>query len=217
MVTAENTTPEAVTITAPKQSFFKFGVYLNGQLINERLFRADVYNPPIRNNINLRPLAPKIMSELQYALRQPDYRITQSLDTSNGKLVAGTFGQPTYFAPRQADTLNYPEVVESALQAEGDNSFSFSLKINDKFIIERNFKVAKFNPNTLFSTILDETVNYWAEEIQLYIKDLDTRFMWEEYELSNTFNLTPVEVRALAPDKRELMLRRIQGPAAPTV
>lgn len=195
-------TKEAVAIATPqKQSFFKFGVYVKGQVICESVFNADCYNPPVRHNINLRPLAPKIMSDFQYVLRQPDRRL-------NFGAAFGISGQDALY-----NLTDYKYAALELPDLDKDNNtedcFSFSLKINDKFIIERNFRVGKFNPLAIDSVDIVEMTRYWVEEIQKYILKLDKKMMWEEYELVNSYNLTYQEARALSTDKRESMLRRL--------
>lgn len=203
MVQPENKEAVAAS-TTPKQSVFKFGVYVNKQIIAERIFTADVYNPPARYSVNLRPLASRIMSDLQYVLRQPNRRLQFLVYV--GKDAEGV--------EKHYDLENYYYnglVLPKSKEEPGDD-FSFSLKLNDNFIIERNFKVVDFNPKSVYSLNIVERLDEWAEKIQTHIFKADTRLMWEEYELVNRYNISYQDVRNLAPEKRELMLRRIHAP-----
>lgn len=193
-----------VSTAPPKKSFFKFGVYVKKQIIAERTFTADVYNPPARYSVNLRPLASRIMSDFQYVLRQQNRRL--NFMAYVGKDVNGenSFINLDNF---QYNTLDLPQANE-----ELADDFSFSLKLNDNFIIERNFKVVDFNPKAINSTDIIERLDEWAAKIQTHILKADTRLMWEEYELVNRHNISYQDVRSLAPEKRELMLRRINSP-----
>jgi len=190
---------------APKQALFKFGVYVQKQIIAERVFTADVYNPPARYSVNLRPLASRIMSDFQYVLRQPNRRLNFSAYL--GKDASGENG---FYA---LDQFYYNGLVLPKSEDEPGDDFSFSLKLNDNFIIERNFKVANFNHKAVHSLDIVERTNEWVEKIQSHILKADTRLMWEEYELVNRYNISYQDVRNLAPEKRELMLRRIHAPA----
>ena len=190
--------------SAPKKSVFKFGVYVKKQIIAERIFTADVYNPPARYSVNLRPLASRIMSDFQYVLRQPNRRLNFAAYVGKD-----TVGENAFY---HLDNYYYNGLVLPKSDEEPGDDFSFSLKLNDNFIIERNFKVLNFNHKAVYSTDIVERLNDWVDKIQSHILKADTRLMWEEYELVNRHNISYQDVRNLAPEKRELMLRRIHAP-----
>lgn len=191
---------------APKQALFKFGVYVQKQIIAERVFSADVYNPPARYSVNLRPLASRIMSDFQYVLRQQNRRLSFS-----AYLGKDTTGENGFYA---LDQFYYNGLILPKSEDEPGDDFSFSLKLNDNFIIERNFKVPNFNHKAIHSLDIVERTNEWAEKVKSHILKADTRLMWEEYELVNRYNISYQDVRGLAPEKRELMLRRIHTPSS---
>lgn len=206
MVQSEILEATANSAGNPKQSFFKFGVYVNKQVIVERIFSADVYNPPVRFNVNLRPLASRIMSDLQYELRQPNRRLNTIAEVGKDEN-----GQPRHY---NLDNYYYNGLVLPKVEAEPGDDFSFALKRDDNFIIERNFKIQNFNPKAIYSVNIVERVNEWVETIQSHIKKADTKLMWEEYELVGRYNISYQDVRALPADKRETMLRRITNPSS---
>lgn len=204
MVQTEINEAALTAAATPKQSTFKFGVYVQKQLIAERIFTADVYNPSVRYNVDLRRLAPKIMSDFQYVLRLPNRRLNFVAEVGKDQ-----FGESVHY---NLDQYYYNGLVLPKSEEEPEDDFSFSLKRDEHYIIERNFKVPNFNHRSVHSVDIVERVNDWAEKIQAHILKADTRLMWEEYELVSRYNISYQDVRNLAPEKRELMLRKIHAP-----
>jgi len=44
---------------------FKFGLYLRGEKIFERIFSADIYNPVVRYSVDIRDRIPSIIESIQ--------------------------------------------------------------------------------------------------------------------------------------------------------
>ena len=58
------------------KNYFKFSVSYRNNLIAERIFDADCYNPIIRQMVNIKDLVPEIRKVLQKIMSIPTQRLT---------------------------------------------------------------------------------------------------------------------------------------------
>lgn len=58
------------------KNYFKFSISYRDNLISERIFDADVYNPIVRQTVNIKELVPEIRKVLQKILSIPTQRLS---------------------------------------------------------------------------------------------------------------------------------------------
>lgn len=186
-----------------KKVNYKFGLYQGDEIVSERIFDADVYNPANRYKVELRPLNQRIIAEFRNILSTPSQYLTFKMPVGSD-------------INKQRRTYRLNEYLYSSDHSEvtGDN-FKYALKISDSskesddFIIERNFPVKNFNRQSLHSFNIVQKVDDWAYDIQDLIKKKDTNQMWDEYELLNKTQLNITDIRGLSPDAKEELLFKV--------
>lgn len=65
--------------TIMTKNYFKFSVSYRNNVITERIFDADCYNPIVRQMVNIKELVPEIRKVLQKILSLPNQRITKEM------------------------------------------------------------------------------------------------------------------------------------------
>jgi hypothetical protein len=171
-----------------ERTYFKFGLYLDNQIISESIFDAEAYNPPTRYTVNIKDMGRDIMSSFRKVLSDQNSRLN------------------FIYGPYNLKNFDYGIQVPE----DTTNAFKYVLYNNDNTIIERTFSVRNFNPQSIFSTDIVEEVKFWAGRIQNHIKARDNDHMWDEYNLMNRYGLSIVDVRALTVAKRNEMLAKIR-------
>ena len=58
------------------KNYFKFSISYKGNLLSERIFDADCYNPTVRQMVNIKDLVPEIRKVLQKVLSLPSQRLS---------------------------------------------------------------------------------------------------------------------------------------------
>lgn len=186
-----------------KKVNYKFGLYLGHQIVSERIFDADVYNPANRYKVELRPLNQRIIAEFRNILSTPNqylnFKVPVGLDKHNQRR---NYRLNDFHYPSDDEDLS-PETFNYALK------ISDSSKESDDFIIERNFPVKNFNRNSIHSMNVVDKVDDWAFDIQDIIKRKDVSQMWDEYELLNKTQLNISDIRGLSVNAKEELLFKV--------
>jgi len=180
---------------------FKFGLYLRGEKIYERIFSADLYNPVVRYSVDIRENIPSIISSIQEVLQSENLTFTnfQNVNTKDYYKHICNINKMhpiKLFVPQP-----YRDEVKTKYQGKG-TEFKFGVYINTNPIVERNFYVDKYNPEARFSNQLPELLDEIVEYLQNYLKRSDVNHMWNDYDLINTYELTIQKVRELSKEKR---------------
>jgi hypothetical protein len=168
---------------------FKFGLYLNGRTVAERIFDGNVYNQAIRSSVNIKSMTHEIMSGFQSILMRP----SPMLNFKHGEVDNREFDF----------NFDYPETLNP--------SFKYILKINAHTIIERDFFVRGFNRMSIYSMDIIEEVDYFVEQFQKDIKKKDMVYIWDNVDLMNHYRLPMSEIHRLDRSVRQQMLDKIQG------
>ena len=168
---------------------FKFGLYLRGEKIYERIFSADLYNPVVRYSVDIRENIPSIISSIQEVLQSENLTFTnfQNVNTKDYYKHICNINKMhpiKLFVPQP-----YRDEVKTKYQGKG-TEFKFGVYINTNPIVERNFYVDKYNPEARFSNQLPELLDEIVEYLQNYLKRSDVNHMWNDYDLINTYELT---------------------------
>jgi len=183
------------------ENHFKFGLYLRGEKIYERIFSADLYNPVVRYSVDIRENIPSIISSIQEVLQSEELTFTnfQNVNTKDYYKHICNINKMhpiKLFVPQP-----YRDEVKTKYQGKG-TEFKFGVYINTNPIVERNFYVDKYNPEARFSNQLPELLDEIVDYLQNYLKKSDVNHMWNDYDLINTYELTIQKVRELSKEKR---------------
>lgn len=194
---------------------FKFGLYLRGEKIFERIFSADIYNPVVRYSVDIRDRIPSIIESIQKVLQ-----------TDSSKLKFNDYlGEKTVNYYKRICKINRMHPIKLFVPAtnvkDRDNGqqklkfpakgteFKFGLYINQNPIVERNFYVDNYNPEARFSNELPKLLNDIVGYLESYLLRSDVNHMWNDYALIKTYELNIQQVRDLSKDRRKEFLERI--------
>jgi hypothetical protein len=193
-----------------KSNNFKFSVYQEDNLLLERVFEADVYNPPTRYFVDIRKQIPSISNRLQSCLS----RRTSDLDFN-------VFGVETVNKYIKTFSLFNNKLDNSKLARLEDKEHKinektivgvpcrFGLYINDNPIVERDFYVRSYNPKSRFSVDLYYLINEIVDEIKEYLYERDKEIMWEDTDIINRFGYSIQDIRGFSHGRRTELLKRI--------
>jgi len=195
-----------------QENFFKFGLYLRGEKIFERIFSADLYNPVVRYSVDIRDKSPNIIANIQNVLQSTELTFEDFLgqNTKNyykhickiNRMAPIKLFVPTNYRDKDRDAQQ-----KSKFQGKG-TEFKFGLYINNNPIVERNFYVDNYNPDARFSNELYTLLNEIVDFLVSYLKTRDVNHMWNDYDLITAYELNIQQVRELSKEKREEFLRR---------
>jgi hypothetical protein len=191
---------------------FKFSVYVNNDVIAERIFSADYFNPVVRYSVDIRDQIPTIVSGLEKALSTSPESINTNLMgydlySSYKTILDGV--QETKFV--YDGKLSKPRSVKRTFGKKTVRGVEckFGLYINENTIVERNFYVEDYNPAARFSPEINEIVTDVCQYIHNYLKDKDVNNIWEDYDLINTYGFYINQIRELSRGKRSELLNRM--------
>lgn len=129
------------------KNYFKFSVSYRNNLIAERIFDADCYNPIVRQMVNIKDLVPEIRKVLQKILSLPNQRLTKEVYVGVNHENEETFVDlfPKRFPLKETYNSNNFYLKDKNISKEG---LDRALKnITDKFMIVVSLKD---NSNELF-------------------------------------------------------------------
>jgi hypothetical protein len=198
-----------------QENNFKFGLYLRGEKIYEKIFSADIYNPVVRYSVDIRDRIPSIIENLQKVLESTELTFvnTHGHNTKNfyrhickiNRMHPIKLFVPTNFS-KDKETAQ-----KTKFQGKG-TEFKFGVYINQNPIVERNFYVDNYNPDARFSNELPELLNDIVEYLTSFLKKSDVNHMWNDYDLITTYELNIQQVRELSKNRREEFLRKKSDP-----
>lgn len=194
------------------ENSFKFGLYLRNEKIFERIFSADLYNPVVRYSVDIRENIPSIIAGLQEVLQSEDL----TFEDSNGVNTKDYYKHICKINRMHPIKLfvptSYRDDTKSRFHGKG-TEFKFGVYINTNPIVERNFYVEKYNPESRFSNELSEVLNEIVNYLESYLLKSDKNHMWNDYDLINTYELNIQQVRELSKEKRAEYLSKKGEPS----
>lgn len=196
-------------VKSKQENNFKFGLYLRGEKIYERIFSADLYNPVVRYSVDIRDRIPSIIASLQSSLQSTDLTFENQFgfntkDYYKHICKLNRMHPIKLFVPTVNKDVNQPK---SKFQGRG-TEFKFGVYINSNPIVERNFYVENYNPESRFSNEFYDLLNDIVDYLRSYLKKSDHNHMWNDYDLITTYELNIQQVRELSKDRREEFLKR---------
>lgn len=208
-----------------QENNFKFGLYLRGEKIFEKIFSADIYNPVVRYSVDIRGRIPTIIENIQKVLQSKELTFDGSFLNDKGKMVSYNYNTKNYYKHickinrmhpiKLFVPMNYTKdrdgQPQTKFQSKG-TEFKFGVYINSNPIVERNFYVDNYNPDARFSNELPEVLNEVVDYLTSYLKKSDVNHMWADYVLITTYELNIQQVRELSKDKREELLKNKTNP-----
>ena len=209
-----------------QENNFKFGLYLRGEKIFEKVFSADIYNPVVRYSVDIRDRIPTIIESIQKVLQSRELTFDASFFNEKGGVVKFGYNTKNYYRHickinrmhpiKLFVPMNYSKDKDGQqkqkFQSKG-TEFKFGVYINTNPIVERNFYVDNYNPDARFSNELPEVLNEIVDYLTSYLKKSDVNHMWNDYDLITTYELNIQQVRELSKDRREEFLRQKSDPA----
>jgi hypothetical protein len=198
-----------------QENNFKFRLLLIEENIAEKIFSADLYNPVVRYSVNIREMIPRIIGSIQKVLQTKSKDLTFVDENNYNTLLfykkMCEINNLDYFKLRVP--VQYPKSNVSPdtkhYQKRGGTEFKFGLYINSNTIVERNFYVDNYNPESRFSSELVDVINVIVENIEKHLKNSDLNHMWDDYKIINNYGLNIQQVRELSKEKRDEFLRRM--------
>jgi hypothetical protein len=93
------------------------------------------------------------------------------------------------------------------LEIVEEYQFKFSLFLNNNYIIEREFTVYNYNPESILSKEFIDVVNLVVREIKSLIYTSDINQIYDDGYLMENHGLTIPQIRALTPEERKHLLK----------
>jgi hypothetical protein len=205
---------------------FKFGVYLGREKIYEKIFSADLYNPVVRYSVDIRDRIPSIISNLQASLSMPSKDLSFELALRKDHTIVDFSDLPNANAKNYykhickinrmhpiklfVPTQNKIDASSPKAKYQGRGTeFKFGVYINANPIVERNFYVENYNPESRFSNEFYDLLNDIVDYLQAYLKKSDHNHMWNDYDLIAVYGFNSIQpVRELSKERREELLNR---------
>ena len=184
---------------------FKFVLYQGENIVVEKIFNADVFNPIIRYSVDIREFIPTIIQNLQKVMsrRNLNYKdIKYNFVNYDKDLIDFYRVDNNKLSKPNFIKYNYGNKTIKGVECK------FGLYINNNPIVERKFYVDNYNPVSRFSTEIINTVDEIVEDIHLFLKDLDVNHMWNDYTLINTYGLYVNQIRELSKNRRKEMIEK---------
>ena len=203
------------------ENSFKFSLYQENDLVIERSFSADVFNPMARYSVNIKEIIPSIIQRLQKLLSKRDatykvdygdeaYDLLGNYQTSIK--VNKNFSQNKLTIP-EAKSVDITDGKGNVLKTITGVEWKFCFYINNNMIVERLLYVDKYNPAIRFSTEIVDTVNEITEDIFEIIKKNDVNNIWDDFNIINAYGFSHINnVRELTKEQRQLYLKNISDP-----
>lgn len=183
-------------------NFFKFGIYIENETINERVFVADDYNQMTKYQIDLRRLFGSIQKRVQNTLSNTKHNYNINGYKVLDYYIKNDIGYGKLEMPEERD-LTINDVIYKGVEVK------MGFYINDKPIVERSVYVSKYNPKARFSKELHDLVFDIINNIKHKIKKDDLKLEWENYDIINNYNLHISQVRELSKEERGKLLSRV--------
>lgn len=194
-----------------QENNFKFGLYLRGEKIFEKIFSADIYNPVVRYSVDIRERIPSIIESIQNVLQSKELTFEDFFGHNTKNYYKHICKINRMHPIKLFVPVNYTKdrdgQQKTKFQGKG-TEFKFGVYINQSPIVERNFYVDNYNPESRFSNELTEVLNSIVDYFTSYLLKSDVNHMWNDYDLINIYELKIQQVRELPKEKRDELLRR---------
>jgi len=191
---------------------YKFGVYVNNQMINERIFSGDEYNQVVKYQIDLRP----IINDIQRSIKNV-------LSSKSLTYKFNEYNTLKYFTNNNIGYDNIDNIEETSITINKKTNgkdikktytgveVKIGFYLNTNPIFERSVYVSNYNPKARFSVEFHETIQDIVNDIKTKIKSDDMTLMWEDFDLMNNYGFAHIsQVRELSTDERNRLLKRIK-------
>lgn len=172
-----------------KPDNYRLSFYYADQLVSERIFDANCYNPSVKYQVNLRPLTKEMVEDFRNALRQYVTVEDTTFDMGYERIPAMVSENPVngenFLVPtRQGKPYNPVDLNQHEYAFNPgnghDGEFSLVLYINETIILNRPFKMRYYNPDTLISRIFTDLIDAWVGYIQDDLRQRDIEQLWDE-------------------------------------
>lgn len=192
-----------------QENFFKFRVYQGNDVLFESIFTADNFNPAIRYSVNIRDLIPSYISKLQKTLSKRNLNFVYNVGSEKSCNLLREYRKlinPK--TTKKENKLTYPDVVTQTIMGKIIKGVEckFGLYINNKPIVERVFYVDNYNPAIRFSVDIKEVVDDIVYDIMNFLKKLDIKHMWDDYDLINIYGMYIQQIRELELNERDELI-----------
>lgn len=182
---------------------FKFRLCQDNEVVSEKMFSADIYNPVTRYSVDIRSLIPSIIQNIQKTLSKRN--LTHQEIGYDLLLEYKKNSQNTYNINGFKNKLSKPKTITHNYQNKKTLKgveFKFGLYINTNPIVERKFFVDNYNPSSRFSSDLIEIINEICGDINNNLKSNDINHMWDDYVLIKKYGMHISKIRELSKIKR---------------
>lgn len=192
-----------------KKNDYRFVLFLNDEVISETGFPSDVYSLPSNKFVNIKDVASEMIRNIQQTMSlstdslttvvngydllseyKKMYKIQFGSDYNNSILNRKSLGEyindknEVIHKIKKNDTFQNNS-DDKVYYSNKDERFKFVLFLGETPVIERNFFIKKYNPNTRFSLEFIECIDYVVSLIKNQIKIVDTNYMLDK--LNNQF------------------------------
>jgi len=194
------------------ENIFKFSIYQGRNVISERIFSADSFNPVIRYSVDIRPIIPEIIQRLQRTLSRRNLsfnRIDENAHVNYNFLKE--YQNTCYDFKVRAEKLRKPFYIKKEINGKiiKGTECRFGLYINNNPIVERDFPVDQYNPAVRFSYEIVETNRELVEFITEFLKQTDIKHMWDDYNIIHTYGIYINQIRELGFRKRKELIDNV--------
>ena len=190
---------------------FKFILKLENEVIIERIFNADVFNPVIRYSVDIRKQIFSIIKKLQRILSSKNLVYNESFN-NNTYYYLKYYKSISNNNEKFSSALKKPPITTQEINGkilEGVE-FKFGLYINKNLIVERIFLVDGYNPASRFSVELVSVVKEICNDIYYSLIEQDKNYMWDDYLLINTYGIYVNQIRELSKVERYNLLNNFK-------
>ena len=191
---------------------FKFVIYQGRNVISERVFSADCFNPVIRYSVDIRSIIPEIIQRLQRTLSRRNLiynKIDEKAFVNYNFLKE--YQDVCYDFKVRAEKLRKPFYIKKEINGKivKGTECRFGLYINNNPIVERDFTVDLYNPAIRFSYEIVESTRDLVEYIENYLKETDVKHMWDDYDLIGSYGIYINQIRDLSFKRRKELIENI--------
>lgn len=202
------------------ENIFKFGLYridrnnslTNSEIVMERIFSADSYNPVVRYSVDIREKISGIISKLDKTLSRKN--LSYNIQGYNNLLwYNNQLNLDKAKKIKQSNKLQQPDNVKyfKGSQEFYGVLFRIGLYINNHPIVERDFGVSDYNTSARFSKELLDLFGGIVNDIQTHLYKVDINHMWDDYDIISTYGLNIGQIREITKEKRQNLLKNINN------
>lgn len=202
---------------------FRFLLKQGDTLLCEMFYDADMFSPYTRYSINIRSILPRAITKLQKVLSKKNYNTVLELgrvdtnDDESDMLIIDNLeyvqslitSYPDYqrFKMRYLPQAVCREIEEKTIRGV---ECKIGLYINNNPIVERDFYVDGFNPNSRYSLDVVNTVVEIGNTIFDNIRENDINNIWDDFDIINALGYTINQIRELSVSERVRLLNRLK-------